>query len=249
MSTRLLLLAATALNLLSASPAGAAPSIRIAEFDVEVEGVQTVVWTKAHDQEFPCDVGIYGEGRETYRFRSARPARVRAIWSGSGVALMARHGAADVHLDAKVRRSGRIKLVPGEVCSFGDDTGPPAAPAPPDCGTQQLHEVVEPRFSDRRGLLVLDDAYTPAGRDPYVNCPSAGGWPDLLELDTTGRRVGRLLPPRDLFGFGKSIVLARGRHVSEAADGTITTTIRWSVSFRRVTPAGARPLAPGPQRR
>jgi hypothetical protein len=232
------LAAAVAAALIGAVPAAAAPRPRLATFEVVVEGVQTTTWTKHHEREFPCDVGIDGEGRETYRFTARRPSRVTAMWvpgARDPISLFSGHGAAAVYLRGTVTRQGRLDVTPGEACASGDGTGT-AAPEPADCGTiRGLADIAEVRFdTTRRSLLVLDDALTPAGRDPFSNCPGGGGWPDLLQADDAGRRIGRVLPAADLLAHGQNVVLARGSRTDRSAEGTATTTIRWTASFKRV---------------
>jgi hypothetical protein len=228
--------AAAAALLTAAGPAGAA---EIAEFKVTMKGVQKNTWEYKHTPQSACDVGLEGNGKETWSFWSSKPARIRAIRTRSGVFLVGRGGPARLFLQGRVRRDGTMSVTPGSVCSEGDGTGGPAS-EPPDCGTQDLASFVEPVFR-KRSFLVIDDHVdreNGAGHnDPFRNCPARGtSWPDMLSIDDRHREIGQTLPAEDLFGHGKSIVIARGRYVSRASYGTSTTTIRWEVSFTRIDP-------------
>ncbi|WP_372788032.1 hypothetical protein [Paraconexibacter sp.] len=222
---------AVAVPVALAAPGPADARVRMATFDVQVEGRQTTTWQKHHVADGPCDVDMHGSGSETFRFRS-KTLRVTAFWTGKRVELVGPHGAAELVLRGTARRSGQIHTGEGEPCGSGD--GDIAIPSPPpDCGTKTASSTVElAYFYGARERIVLSGG---DGYDPFNNCP--GGAPQapyLLTHDGKGTRIGQRLPHRDLFRYGKSIVVARGKRLQRLPDTTTNTDIRWTVSFKRV---------------
>jgi hypothetical protein len=236
-------LAATgALLLAAAAPAGAA---QVADFKVEVKGVQKNTWERKYAPQFACDVGLDGSGKETWRFRSEKPVRMRAIRTRRGVFFVGRRGSSMVPLTGTVTRTGTMNVISGAVCAEGDGTGGQST-EPPKCGTEVLASWVNLEYdSERPSVLTLDDPVDhegdKGGGDTFFpNCPYAGMvWPNMLSADwRTHRPIGQRLPADDLFGHGKSIVIARGRLHGSSNGLTTTTTIRWEVSLTRI--GGAR---------
>ena len=216
------------------SASAAQVGVRIAEFDVRLKGVQTTSWEKHHIAEGECDVPIDGSGSETYRFRTSKPLRVRAIRTGAGVFLTARDRTAKLRLTGALRRVGRMEVGEGAPCAEGDGTGYPT-PNPPDCGTKKARTTVEIGFlsSRRPDWLVLSEG---DGYDPFDNCPtgSPDQFPQLMAWDGQDRRIGQSLPAEDLFRYGKSIVIARGSKTQRVPEASAQTDITWTASFTRV---------------
>jgi hypothetical protein len=227
--------AAAAALLAAAGPAGA---VQTAEFKVTFKGVQTNTWDHSYTPQFACDVGLEGSGKETWRFWSSKPSRIRAIRTPRGVFLTGPRGPATVLLGGRLTRAGHLNVIPGAVCAEGDGTGG-TSNAPPDCGRIQTNGFVNLEFdSRRRSLLTLaipGETGQRGSSHVFENCPTRGdSWPNLLAYDGRAQRIGQRLPASDLFEHGKSIVVARGRKVLQRPTGTSTTTVRWEVSFTRI---------------
>lgn len=241
MRVRPLAVAAGALCALAAAPAlaPAAPTdMRSGRFKVQLEGVQRTTWKTSHIAQFECDVTIQGSGAETVAFRS-RPVVVDV--DAFGRTTVVRRGRAEPILDltATITRQGQVSTTGSAICADGDGGGD--APAAPDCGTRRSNLSVDLRYADE---LVTIEPNIAAPLDTFANCPQAGtSWPDLLTRDGRGRPIGRRLPVADLFGHGKNIVVGRGREVVEDFDTASTTTIRWELSFTRLSAATARRLS------
>lgn len=224
----------------AAAPPATAGAPRMADIAVEIEGVQRTTWESHHVAINDCDVSSDGSGAETYRFRSRRVV-VRAVGLPNGSVLFTRRGRpAVLPLTGTVTRSGTVlKATAGLACAAGDGTGMPT-PVPPDCGTRRVTNAVELAFGVRvRDRLEISDG-DPA-RDPFAACPSGAPeqFPTIMAWDGEDRRIGRRLPARDLFGYGRNIVLASGTRTRSASELTSSTTVRWTVTLTRVRP-GAR---------
>ena len=228
-------LAATALALAVAAPAGAATGVRTAELTVQLEGVQKTTWEKHHRSEGGCDVPIDGSGAETYRFRSAK-LRVRAYTTSGGVVLSALNGEPVLRLTGNVQRQGTVVVGRGEVCSYGDGSAEAPSPMPSDCGTRKLSSSAAIGFAGRPDDLVIIAPGLDLPRDPFVNCPTGASeqFPNLLAFDDASRHIGRRLPAHDLFRYGQNLVVGRGTRTTNGGDTTASTSIRWTATFTRV---------------
>jgi hypothetical protein len=223
---------AGALSSIAVAPAfaQAEPSdMRSGRFVVELKGVQETTWKTRHAAQFECDVNIDGGGFENVWFRSK--GTVLKV-SSFGRTVLMRRGRAPASLDlrAKVERQGVVETTSGAVCADGDgDAGPPPLA---DCGTKRSRLRVD--VSYRRGRVSVEpDLVIP--RDPFANCPQGGiSWPSLLTRSRKGRLIGQALPMADLFDHGRNIVVARGRETQDDGESQSTTTIRWSLSFKRI---------------
>ena len=229
------LAAAVLLALGGSAPAAAAP-VQTAQFTVQVEGVQRTSWEHHHISEGGCDVPIDGAGSETVRFRSGT-LRVTAYRTASGLQLGGPRGEPVLRLTGTVSRQGRVNVGPGEVCSYGDG-GEAPAPAPPDCGTRPVRSTAAIGFGARPGDLVVLVPGIDLPRDPFAHCPTGASeqYPSLLGYDDAARRIGRRLPARDLFAYGRHVVVARGSRTQRGGERFATTSIRWTATFTRVRP-------------
>lgn len=232
-------IAAAALVLALAGPAADAPAaapggVRTAELTVRLEGVQRTTWEHHHLSEGGCDVPTDGSGSETYRFRSAR-LRVRAYRTASGVVLSTPAGEPLLRLTGTVRREGTVTVGRGEICSFGDGSGEPPPPLPPDCGIRTIRSTAAIGFAARPDDLVVIAPGLDLPSDPFANCPTGTSeqFPRLLAFDDAARRIGRRLPARDLFGYGQNLVVARGSRTQTGGERTSSSSIRWTATFTR----------------
>jgi hypothetical protein len=230
---------AVAAAALAAAPAAtAAPKIQQANFDVQVEGTQSVNWSTHHDSQFDCDVNIDGSGTEKTRFKSKK-VRVKLTRFGKlDPIFIGPKG--DIPLVGKVTRNGSVKTWGGKVCSFGDGTGG-TAPAPPDCGTRTATGRVELRYAAKaKNLLTLGRAGS-NDKDPFTNCPWGGvSWPRLLTYSgpsqATTKDIGQKVPVDDLLDpeFGQHIVIGRGTYDESWPESKATTKVRWELKLTRV---------------
>lgn len=224
---------AAAIALTAAGPAAAAPTPRVRKgsFKVELEGLQRTSWTTELSSTAGCDLSISGAGGETIRFRS-KPAKLDVTWVGSTRVILRGRSVASLDLAATIRRHGRVDSS-GEICSDGDGGGlPPAS----DCGTRRSRLTVDVSWPVRRSDLIAlkPDMNVPLG--PFRTCPSGGiSWPSLLDQRPDGRLVGAELPIADLFRHGRNIVIASDRVVQDRGGERSTTSIRWTLSFTRVS--------------
>jgi hypothetical protein len=229
---------ALALALAVAAPAGTASAastgVRAAQFTVALEGVQTTSWEKHHFSEGGCDVPIDGAGSETYRFRSAK-LRVNAYRTRAGVALVTAKGEPLLRLAGTVQRRGNIAVGRGEVCSYGDGSGETTQPPPPDCGRRKVSATAAIGFSGPHDDTVIVAPGLDEPKDPFANCPTGtrDQFPNLLAFGDAGH-IGRRLPARELFRYGRNIVVARGTRTYSDSETSISTSMRWTATFTRV---------------
>lgn len=226
--------AAGLVTLSVAAPARA--GLRIIDFDVTIEGRQHTGWELHHDADGLCDQSRDGTGAETVRFRS-RAVRLRALWEpGRTPVLVSRQGVPKVPPAITITRSANIEVGPpsGAACAGGDGTDP--APVAPDCGTRRLRGSIELDFQSReRDLVAVSDVDAPA---PFRACAigSTDQFPTLLPYDDRDRRVGQRIPAKDLFAYGKHIVIARGSRRVRSGDHRSDTDITWTATFTRPRP-------------
>lgn len=198
-------------------------------FLVELKGVQETTWKTRHAAQFECDVNIDGGGFENVWFKSR--GTVLTV-SSFGRTVLMRRGRAPASLDinATIERQGVVETTSGAVCADGDGGGGP--PPLADCGTKRSRLRVDVRY--RRGRVSVEpDLVLPLG--PFANCPEGGiSWPSLLTRNRSGRLIGQALPMEDLFSHGRNIVVARGSATQADGGSQSTTTIRWSLSFKRI---------------
>lgn len=223
---------AGALSALAGTPAVAQAEptdTRSGRFLVELKGFQETTWSTQHAAQFECDVNIDGGGFENVWFRS-KPTVLGV--SSFGRTVLMRRGRAPASLDirATIEREGVVETTSGAVCTDGDGGG--GAPTLSDCGTKRSRLRVDVRY--RRGRVSVEpDLVTPLG--PFANCPEGGTtWPTLLTRNRKGRLIGQALPIDDLFSHGRNIVVARGSETQDDGESQSTTTIRWSLSFKRL---------------
>jgi hypothetical protein len=92
------------------------------------------------------------------------------------------------------------------------------------------------RFVDtpKDRVMLEQSLVVPLG--PFRNCPSGGGsWPSLLD-HAQGKNVTQKLTSKELFGKDrKHIVILTGREEHKTAEDWNQTTIRYSISFTRVS--------------
>ncbi len=233
---RLAIPLAAAASLAVPGSAAAAPApVQMAQFTVQVEGVQRTSWEHHHISEGGCDVPIDGSGSETIRFRSGT-LRVTAYRTASGLQLSGPRGEPALKLKGTVSRQGRVDVGPGEVCSYGDGTGEAPAPLPSDCGTRAVRSTAAIGFGVRPGDLVVLVPGVGLPRDPFANCPTGASeqYPQLLARDDAAKQIGRRLPARDLFAYGQHVVVGRGSRTQRGGERFSTTAIRWTATFTRV---------------
>jgi hypothetical protein len=223
-------------GMLLAAPAHAkAPFVQQGKFRVQVEGVQKTTWQHQHVKQFDCDSNSAGSGKETVRFRS-KPEVVKIFKFGKStpIVMQGKKGSAILDLRSKITRNGTRTESGGKVCSYGDGTG--SAPKPPDCGTKRSTLFADLEyFSGRKDVIGLQQSpVVPLG--PFHNCPVGGtAWPSLLDRDVNkSKSIGTRLPARDLFRYGKHIVIGKGREKQVGAEDSSTTTIRWELTIKRL---------------
>jgi hypothetical protein len=233
----LLATAVAAAALCAMSAAAAAPAnakSRIADFTVTVEGVQKNTWVHDHPGgDGLCDPSVSGSGFETYRFRSRKPLKVRAVLTGGDVELTNYpDGLIEVGTGGKVTRQGGLTWgkIPESECPGG---GVPGNLLDKDCGTRAVADLLLVRYQRGRVMLESNVSEPPLGE--FRNCDWSGKtWENLLWADARGRRIGQPLTGGELFDFGKNIVIGRGAVTGGHDDGSFKTTIRWEVTVRKL---------------
>ena len=219
--------------------AAPASTVRITDYRVTVEGVQTTAWTRNHVRAHRCDWDETGSGTEVVRFATARPMPVRVLTGMGNPVIFTRvargEAANQLPVRARITRTGVLSRGATEACSEGDGTGggPPAAP---DCGRRTSGELAVWPRSDARGRIGLEAVSSPIPFVPlYRSCPLFGtGWPDLLaHAGPRGTPITQVFRVRELLSHGRYILVGSGRRVTDDGDTKATTTIRWSISFTR----------------
>ncbi len=203
-------------------------------FKVDVQGVQTRIWTLNRASRGHCAPGVSGHGREQIVFRSARPERMDAKRYGTAYVLFGdpfQLGANDFILRATVTRTGSMSSTPApKDCPAN---GGPDHQTPPDCGTKRTRLDVQLGWlNDPRHGFTLTAGDLGTLGDPYKNCPWVEGttFPNILEKQR-GRAIVAAMPVSDLFNrrFGQQITVARGTGRVTGAGANAVTRIRWDV--------------------
>ena len=209
------------------------------KFKVEVEGVQKTTWSTNHVQQFECDSNVVGSGKETVRFRS-KPVVVHIAKFGESAPIVTfRRKDKGLALLSKITRNGKRTEWGARVCSDGDGTG--GTPPEPDCGTKRSTLYADLDYIyDRKDVIGLEQSLAvPLG--PFLNCPVGGdSWPALLDRNRNSKQFGAKLPVKDLFEYGKNIVIVRGRDDYDDGDTKATTTIRYSIAMTKMKGKKAR---------
>ena len=202
-----------------APAAGAADKVFKADylFRVSVEGMQTTTWTSQDAGLTACFDGERGEGTQVVKF-SSKP-----------VTMHAYEGVPQPFFFKKGDRGGLELALRGTI-DRRSSIACEGVPTPEsDCGTKALTGMkVMPRYLYRRDRVVLDQNHGNRATS-FAACPIYGDdWPNLLV-------AGRDLPASKLFGRRKTVL--RAQETSEHADGasTAATTIRWALTFTRVS--------------
>ena len=229
-STRTCLL--TVIATIAAVGAAAAPASAIdarfkAEhfFRVSVTGTQTTTWTSQDAFLAGCLEGERGEGAQVVKFRSGTVPM--HAYEGVPQPFFFKKGDRG---QIELKLSGTVERRAAFSCA---DPFPPAA-QPDDCGTKTFSGVrVMPRYLYGSNRVVLEQPYGD-GAPEFDRCPIFGDeWPYLLK-EADGRPVGRDLPAARLFGRRKTALTAEATSVRSAGGSKATTTIRWTVTFKRV---------------
>ena len=221
-----------AVSAAAAAPASAKP--RIADFAVTVEGVQKNTWVHDHHGgQGLCDPSVTGSGFETYRFRSVKPVKVRAVLAGGDVELTNYpERVIEIATSGKVTRQGGLTWgkVPESECPGG---GVPSTLPDKDCGTRAVADLLLLRYLGGRVMLETNVDEPPFS--VFKNCDWNGKtWMNILGANARGRRITQSLTGRELFDFGKNILIGRGADTGGHDDGSFKTTIRWEVTFRKL---------------
>jgi hypothetical protein len=230
---------AGALSLLALAPAGAqaARGLETQRFMVSVKGVQTTAWSYDVPSVALCNPGGTGEGTEVMRFSTSRPKVIEAVRFSRSLVQFGVGPTAGV-IGARVQVTRRRQQV--------DD------PMDPSCRGTGGEEILAPDCGTKRGVLDLRLSYEGFGRprgvklrnshtatpDMFEACSMNGvTFPTLLDQTTNGGGIASDWPLREIYDrrIGKTIVIGRGRKVVEDATSRQETTIRWEVTFRRLT--------------
>jgi hypothetical protein len=237
-----------ALSVLALGPATAtaAPAVDKERFRVEVKGVQTTAWEYDAPGGGLCNPSESGEGTEVVRFATARPQLLKATRFGPTYVHFGNGnfrgdltaGTVGVTARARITRhsmSVEGPLAPGCVDPDGSAT------RPPDCGARRdsldLMLAYQPGAGRGPGGVVLRNHIVPSPAEPFRNCGANGVYfPTLLDHDSRGRPIASAWPVDEVFdrGVGKTILIGRGRKVSQDATSKQVSTIRWEATLRRL---------------
>ncbi len=229
---------------LLAAPQRSDAAVKQGVFKVKISGVQTNQWDTNKTPKFECDWYAQGSGRETVRFHTPFR-RMRIVASGARRANNAIF--APIPARGKVTRKGTYETQTDhlpESC-FGDGGDGPAPPPPaPDCGTKSIRSGKLSLWA-RNGKLTLDQTMSrqPA-KDLFRNCPWRGKrWPAMLSRKGNGKDISTGFKPKWIFNrkfnrktgaWSKVIMIARGTDTVRHIDGWYKTTIRWTVTMKRL---------------
>ena len=237
LSLRNLALCTTAVAALGAAQPAMAQepkSFLTGKFKVEVEGVQKTTWSTNHVQQFECDANVVGSGKETVRFRSKPVVAHIAKFGDSAPIVTVGRKDKGLALLSKITRNGTRTESGAKVCSYGDGTGG-ETPPPPDCGTKRSTLFADLDYVYGRSNVIGLEQSLAVPLGPFFNCPVGGdSWPTLLDRNRNSKQFGAKLPAKDLFKYGKNIVIVRGRDDYEDTDTKATTTIRYSIALTKV---------------
>lgn len=235
-------LAATVAAILAlAAPAGAATysnGFSLAEFKVEVKGVQTSVWHRTVEAADECSISDHSFGRERIVFHSTKPIRITAthmkgdfnpeFFSGKQLGMPT---------VAKIQRSYTPAITgPAVVC---EDNGGGADPTIPDCGTKTVKKwKLNLQYArEKKNALLLSGS---DAEDPFKACPANGveTFPFLLveKSGYKGKYIYADLSQDELFdpNYQKWISLANGSAKNSGDTWWSKTDIHWDVSFTRI---------------
>jgi hypothetical protein len=218
----------------SAADAAGAPMKQ--RFSLTVEGSQVTTW-KRPPRAWPADCvplsRTSGQGDETVRIRTTRSLRLTAhrLPGGyTGLTLDSRD-VLGARVAATVRRRAKEQAE-----EMGCDTGHRITELGPyDCGTRDRKLKLMLLFDRRRGLGVEthEPLVRPLTKIDYETCPihvAKGVTPNGF---TT---IFHAIPMRDLLDrrIGKHIIIAR-KTFRGTVDGVQTrTTVRWTMTLRRL---------------
>jgi hypothetical protein len=228
----------TALVLLAALPAAAqaAQQLKTERFEVSVKGVQTTAWSLDDPGMGQCNPGAEGQGTEVVRFNTAKPTTIVATRFSPKLVTF---GTGEVQAQAKVTRRGKVVSDPFDPRCGGKGGG---GQSTPDCGTKRAKiwlSLSYEGFGKPSGVKLRNHPFPMPGL--YGDCPVIGTYfPALLDQTSNGKGIASDWPVKEMMDgkAGKTIVIGRGRKVTEDATSKSETTIRWEVTFRRV--GGAR---------
>lgn len=237
----------TALSLMGwgSSPARAEAFVtKQGVFKVKITGVQTNTWSTDKKPRFECDWFAQGSGSERVKFHTPfRRMRISAFGSRRADSAIF----APIPVRGKVTRKGTYETqtdhLPEHCLADGGD-GPAPPPPAPDCGTKAIRsgKLVLVALD---GKLTLDRRMTRTSpKDLFRNCDWRGTvWPSLLTRKGNGAKVSTGFSPRWVFNrkfnrktgeWSKVIMIARGKRTNRDFDGWYKTSIRWTVTMKRL---------------
>lgn len=212
-------------------------------FKVKINGIQTNKWFTDKSPKFDCDWYAKGSGWERVMFNTPfRKMRISAFGTKRADSAIF----APLPARGKVMRQGKLTTDTSNVpenCRGDGGDGPAPPPPPPDCGTKPIRNT-KLALVALKGKLTLDRKLTrdPA-KDPFRNCDWKGkAWPGLLQHK--GKvRISTPFRPRWVFNrnfnrrtgeWSKVIMIARGIHTNRDFDGWYKSSIRWTVTMKRL---------------
>jgi hypothetical protein len=220
-SPRILIALSAAGLLTAAAPAGAA------RFAVSVQADQRTSWTQ-HTPVLDCAAGSDGAGTERVSFTSGRPDTLTI----SDNALDQVGGVIKTRLS--VTRHGSLTTTPPSATAncpiAGGDGGGDGVEPLADCGSRDVRPyALSLVFADPRHVTLAVTA--PFTTRTYKACYLAGtGFPQLLRAVTVLPRAELLALHRN----GKEVVLGHRRARTVVGGATSTTTLRWTLTLRRL---------------
>lgn len=234
-------LALVALVVLVAAPASAAAASKyeIANFEVEVKGIQKSTESFHHKAESECDVGDTSTITEKIVFKS-KPKEITAYGVPGQLnpdLLFRQAGKWPTAATISRHYTPRI-VVPPPSPQCGENDGGESTGPKDDCGTKKVSDwSLELEFDDRKkdglGLTGLER------KDPFEACLAVLGelsFPYLIVSDTKEEPILADLPQDELFDpkIGKLIVLGNGTKRVEEPDVSVKSSIEWDVSLTRI---------------
>ncbi|MDQ2622608.1 MAG: hypothetical protein M3Y45_06165 [Actinomycetota bacterium] len=219
-------------------------AIKRGVFKVKIAGVQTNQWDTNKTPKFECDWYAQGNGREKVRFHTPfRKMRILAVGHKRADSAIF----APIPVRGKVTRKGTYETQTDHLSEncFGDGGDGPAPPPPaPDCGTKPIRSGKLSLWASN-GKLTLDRTSTRnSPKDLFRNCAWRGkAWPAMLTRKGNGNDVSTNFSPKWIFNrkfnrktgaWSKVIMIARGTNTVRHLDGWYKTSIRWTVTMKRL---------------
>jgi hypothetical protein len=235
----------TALLIGVTAGAEAKPVFTAARFSITVSGTQTSTWSLDSTTFDGCvqgDIRQTGSGRQSFSFKTPKPATLTAIKIDKSVIISGTR-LPGAPVKGSLSRSGDIRTeqLSGDPTGCGDGGGSP--PTAPDCGTKPFAARVDLEWTtpdQYQGeppvplvpVLLLEGPVFPTGSSGFSSLfqHCVGGGPDQL-IPTPNSSLAL----KKLFGKVKRFTVRGADKQTTDSDGyRVETTVNWVATFKRL---------------